>query len=150
MGEEERWAKVRLIVREECEEIERRILAVLEKHGSKPKIEFVNGQWLGITPEQLSSWKVAYACDVDQELKLAAAWLTSNKQPKNYARFMNAWLSRSNERSLIRSIPTRSNPIPKKTCAYCPRPSIGDIGLIHYCHEHFTNAMDRDPVKKSA
>jgi hypothetical protein len=147
MGEEDRWEKVRAIVREECERIEKRILEVLEKHGQKPKLGFINGQWTGITQEQLSSWKIAYECDVDQELKKAAAWLTSNKQPKNYARFLNAWLNRCSERSLIRSIPTRSEPIVKKTCGYCPKASVGSVGGIEYCNDHSHDAMDRKPVK---
>ena len=57
MGDEDRWAKVREIVREECERIESRILTVLERHGQKPKLGFLNGQWIGITNEQREAWK---------------------------------------------------------------------------------------------
>lgn len=144
---EDKWEKVRLIVREECERIEQRILGVLENHGTKPKITFINGQWTGISQEQLSSWKIAYECDVDQELKKAAAWLTSNKQPKNFARFLNAWLSRSSERSLIRSIPTRNNKVEKMTCDYCGKPRTGVTDGIAHCSAHLRDALDGVPAK---
>jgi hypothetical protein len=79
MGEEERWEKVRQIVREECERIEARILDVLEKYTKKAKLGFSNGKWTGVTEEQIAAWKEAYGlCDVEAELRKAAAWIVSN------------------------------------------------------------------------
>ena len=140
-------AVVRRVIREELDarlhETERQLSLL----SHKPKVEFINGQWTGITPEQLSSWKLAYSCDVDQELKKAAAWLTSNKQPKNHGRFLNAWLSKSSERSLIRSIPTRNEIPAKQKCAYCDKPATGAPNRTPSCDLHFQAAMDHEPVK---
>ena len=146
MGDEDRWIKLESIVRKVLRE-------ELTTLGFKPKVSvgFINGQWTGITPEQLSSWKAAYACDVDQELKKAAAWLTSNKQPKNHGRFLNAWLSRCSDRSLIRSIPTRSDPVPS-VCSYCSSPATGSTGGYKHCssRECFDLAMGGEKPRKTA
>lgn len=157
--EEERWVKLRKIVQEEvraeCERISNRILEVLEKHkNKKPKtkstVTIENGTWVGITEEQLSAWRAAYGlCDVDLELKKAAAWLLSNPEstPKNYPRFLNGWLAKNQDRSSIRSIPTRSEPVKPKKCAYCERPPTGSVSGIDHCSAHLRDAMDGVPVK---
>lgn len=151
MGDEDRWAKVREIVREECERIELRILAVLERHGQKPKLGFINGKWTGVTAEQLEAWVAAYgAVDIEAELKRAAAWIVSNPTVaprKDYGRFLNSWMSKTQDRSAIRSIPTRSEPGPgKKLCSYCDRVGTGAVGGIWSCDAHFNDAMERKPI----
>lgn len=156
MNEEERWEKVRQIVREECQRIESRILEVIEKHTKKTKFGFANGKWTGITTEQIVAWKEAYgSCDVESELKKMAAWIMSNplQGPKsNFGRFINAWLARQQNYSSIRAIPTRNDRVleEKKFCAYCPKPMTGSVGGIPYCNDHSHNAMDREPVLKRA
>jgi hypothetical protein len=151
VGDEDRWAKVREIVRQECERIEARILAVLEK-GSKPKIDFVNGKWVGITTTQREIWAAAYgAVDVESELRKAAAWISSNPHlaPKNqFGRFLNTWLARGQNQSSIRSIPTRNNelPVPKKLCEYCDKVATGNANRIWACGEHFDKALQHEPV----
>ena len=151
MGDEDRWNKVREIVREECEKIERNILAVLAKHGQKQKLGFSNGQWIGVTADQLSAWKAAYgSVDIQDELNKMAAWIVSNPHlaPKsNLARFANTWLSRCQDRSAIRSIPSRSEPVaPRKLCSYCDKLATGSPNKTWACDEHFTNAMHHEPV----
>ena len=155
MSDPDRWEKVRLIVREECERIEARIIAVLEKHGhkQKTKVELVNGKWEGITPHLQSSWALAYpGVDIPTELNKAAAWIMSNPTlaPKSqFARFLLTWFSRTQDRLSIRSIPTRSE-IPKvpSLCEYCLAPSTGSIGGVRYCPQHMTDAMDGRPRPK--
>ena len=153
MGDEDRWAKVREIVREECERIEGRILEVLAKHGSKQKLGFVNGKWTGITAEQREAWAAAYgAVDIEGELKKAAAWIVSNPHlaPKSQlGRFLNTWFSRTQDRSSIRSIPSQSekpNVAPKKLCEYCDKVATGNPNRTWACDEHFTAAMHHEPV----
>lgn len=155
MGEE-RWEKLREIVREECERVEARILDVLDKHTRKVKLGFTNGKWTGITEEQIAAWKEAYGlCDVEAELKKASAWIVSNpsQAPKsNYSRFLNAWLSRQQNVLSIRAIPTKSDYAldVKKFCAYCSKPTVGSVNGIWHCQAHSYDAMDRKPVVKSA
>lgn len=152
---DERWEKVRAIVREECERIEVRILEAVEKGLRKsPSVKFENGRWTGITGEQVAAWKDAYgSCDVEAELKKMTAWIVSNPSqgPKsNYGRFINAWLAKQQNFSSIRAIPMRSELPEKKTCAYCPKPMTGSVGSISYCNDHSRNAMDREPAVKVA
>jgi hypothetical protein len=152
VGDEDRWAKVREIVRQECERIEARILDVLAKHSSpKSKIDFVNGKWVGITTTQREIWAAAYgAVDVESELRKAAAWISSNPHlaPKNqFGRFLNTWLARGQNQSSIRSIPTRSEPVlPKKLCEYCDKVATGSANRIWACGEHFDKALQHEPV----
>jgi hypothetical protein len=58
-------------------------------------------------------WTEAYgSCDVQGELKKAAAWIVSNPHlaPKSqFGRFLNTWLARQQNQSSIRSIPTRND-----------------------------------------
>ena len=151
MSDEDRWAKVREIVREECERIEARILEVLAKHGTKPKLECVNGRWVGVTDNQMAAWREAYgAVDIEAELRKASAWIVSNPHlaPKNqYGRFINTWLARTQNQSSIRSIPTRSEPVQhKKLCSYCDKVATGNPNRTWACDEHFQDAMHHEPV----
>ena len=151
MADEDKWAKVREIVREECSRIEKNILAVLERHGTKQKIEFVNGKWIGITTVQREIWAAAYgAVDIDGELRKAAAWIVSNPHlaPKSQlGRFLNTWLARGQNQSSIRSIPTRSEPVQhKKLCSYCDKVATGNPNRTWACDEHFQDAMHHEPV----
>jgi hypothetical protein len=137
---EDRWEKL--------EQIFRRVLGQeLDARGikSKTKLGFLNGQWIGITAEQLSAWKAAYgAVDVEMELRKASAWIVSNPHlaPKsNFARFMNSWLARQQNVSSIRSIPTQSNAPEKKKCSYCDRPATSSPNRTPACDEHFNDAM---------
>jgi hypothetical protein len=150
VADEDRWAKVREIVREECERIEANILAVIAKNG-KQKLGFVNGKWIGVTPDQLTAWKAAYgSVDIQDELNKMAAWIVSNPlvAPKsNLARFANTWLSRCQDRSAIRSIPTRNDPAPgKKLCEYCTKVATGSPNKTWACDDHFHDAMIHTPV----
>ena len=144
MGEEDRWTKL--------EQILRRVLGEeLDARGIKAKtrLGFANGRWTGVTEDQLSAWRDAYgSVDIDLELKKAAAWIASNPNlaPKReYARFMNTWLSRTQDRSSISSIPMRSEPS-KKLCAYCEKVGTGSVGGVWHCDEHTHDAMDKKPV----
>jgi hypothetical protein len=155
MGDEDRWNKVREIVRDECERIEARILEALEKHTTKVRLGFANGKWTGITQEQIAAWKEAYgSCDVEAELKKASAWIVSNpsQAPKsNFSRFLNAWLSRQQNVLSIRAIPTR-NEIVTKSCSYCPATSMGNINGWRYCSDqsHYQAAMNNERPARSA
>ena len=155
MSDEDRWAKVREIVREECERIEARILEVLAKHGTKPKLECVNGRWVGVTDNQMAAWREAYgAVDIEAELRKASAWIVSNPHlaPKNqYGRFINTWLARTQNQSSIRSIPTRSDPAPM-ICSYCSSPASGSTGGYKHCssRECFDKAMGGERPRKTA
>ncbi len=96
---EDRWERVRQIVREECERVEQRILAVLETNAKTARtgsVKFEMGKWVGITPAHLAAWQEAYpAVDVEQELRSMCAWLISNPEqsPRSqYGKFINTWL----------------------------------------------------------
>lgn len=39
---------------------------------------------------------------------------------------------------------------PKKLCAYCPKPSVGNVGGIEHCDRHSLDAMDQKPRVKVA
>lgn len=145
---EDKWAKLEEIVERVVEKVVTRLLDERELKKKTP-LRFENGQWIGITKEQLNSWQAAYGLvDIDMELKRAAAWLASNreKSPKNFARFVNAWLLKQQERSSIRSIPTRNEQI-RRDCAYCEKPSVGSVNGIWHCSIHSQDAMDQLPRK---
>jgi hypothetical protein len=141
MGEEERWRKLEEIVRKVVRE-------ELSASGKKKKPEFANGKWQ-VTEEQMSAWKDAYgAVDIEGELKKAAAWIVSNPHlapKKEYGRFMNTWLARAQDRSSLRSIPSREERQPKKACAYCSEDATGSVGGILHCRAHLHDAMDGKP-----
>jgi hypothetical protein len=154
----DKWERVRQIVRDECERIESRILEVLGSYGELPsarskksQVSFANGEWVGITNILLTAWKEAYpAVNVEVELRKAAAHLVSNphKAPKSqYARFLNTWMRETQNRSAIRSIPTRSEqPQPRKLCEYCDKVATGNANRIWTCGEHFDKALQHEPV----
>lgn len=65
-------------------------------------------QWQGITDEDKAAWKKAYpACDIGQELLKMVEYLKSHpeKRYKNYRRFINSWLSRSQDRGGTKGLP---------------------------------------------
>lgn len=140
---EDRWAKleeiVRRVVREELSTIQ----------GKKPKLKFEGGKWTGMTSEQLEVWKAAYpAVNVDEQIRLAAAWIVSNPNdaPKsNFARFLNAWLERHQNRAAIRSIPTDKKLLSSgepRLCHYCDKRATGTVSGIPTCSAHVHDAMD--------
>lgn len=146
MGEEDKWKKLeeifRRVVREE--------VAAL---GKKPKIELVNGSWVGITQEQMGAWGAAYgAVDLEAELKKAAAWIVSNPHlaPKSQlGRFLNTWFSRTQNTTSLRSIPggKRDEPGPSmKLCSYCEKVASSKFGGIWACSGHGQDALDGRPV----
>jgi hypothetical protein len=147
---EDRWEKVRQIVREECERLEGRILAILQK-GGRVKLGFEGGRWIGVTDEQMSAWKLAYGMvDIEAELKRAAAWIVSNPHlaPKSQlGRFLNTWFAKGQDRASIRSIPSvrEEAPKPKKACSYCSADATGSISGILCCPDHTRDAMDGKP-----
>jgi hypothetical protein len=151
---EDRWEKVRQIVREECERVEQRILEVLNRATTKAKVGFLNGRWTGITEEQMTVWKEAYgSCDIDRELKSAAAWIVSNPNlaPRSqFGRFLNTWLAKQQNVSSIRAIPTRSEVKKERYCAWCGRPSSGMTNGNEHCAMHANKAMVEDPPLRVA
>lgn len=61
-----------------------------------------DGNWIGISTAQRSTWSTAYpALSLDAELAKAAAWTLANPKNKksNYARFLTNWLSRAQDRA---------------------------------------------------
>lgn len=150
MTEEERWAKVRQIVREENEDLEKRILAALGK--SKTKLALVNGRWTGITEEQMTAWSEAFpAVEIDAELKKMAAWIVSNPMlaPKNQiGRFVNTWLTKVQNQKSLRSIPALERPTETKMklCSYCEQIAKAQVNGIWYCAAHTDDAYDRRPI----
>jgi hypothetical protein len=149
MGEEERWAKVRQIVREECERIRDDIVATLQKH-TKSKIGFKNGFFTGLGEIEMAALEATYpAVDVKKEIREAATWIVMNPgdAPKsNYGAFVNRWLSRHQNQHSLRSIPTRDElPKPKRACAYCQADATGSVGPIPCCAAHTRDAMEGKP-----
>ena len=148
MADEDRWQKLEQILRRVVEE-------ALDARGlkAKTKLGFVNGRWTGVTDEQLEAWKAAYgAVDIEAELKKAAAWIVSNPHmaPKNqHGRFLNTWLSRTQNANSLRSIPTRNEPPGpgKKLCSYCEAVATAKISGIWACSEHGRDAMDGKPQR---
>ena len=147
MGDEDRWSKLEQIVRRVLDE-------ALDARGfkAKTKLGFVNGRWTGVTEEQLEAWKAAYgAVDIEAELKKAAAWIVSNPHlaPKNqHGRFLNTWLSRTQNQKSLHSIPTRSDPIPgpgRKLCAYCDHVATASVSGTWHCSDHGRDALEGRP-----
>ena len=148
MGEEERWAKVRAIVREECERIRDEIVATLQKN-SKSKIGFKNGFFTGLGEIEMAALEATYpAVDVKKEIRDAATWIVMNPgdAPKsNYGAFLNKWLTRHQNQHSLRSIPAREEPIKKKACSYCSADATGSVGPILCCAAHTRDAMEGKP-----
>lgn len=62
---------------------------------------FENRKWEGVVKEDFVGWQETFpACDIKMELLRMAEWLLSNpaKKKKNYRRFINNWLSRSQDK----------------------------------------------------
>lgn len=157
---EDKWLKLetilRRVLREELAVLEKRILEgtgnQISLIGKKANVLFKGGKWIGITAEQRDAWVAAYpSVDLDAELMRAAAWITSNPNfaPKSqYARFINAWLSKEQTRSSIRAIPTRNDPLPgpgRKLCAYCERVASASVSGTWHCSDHGRDAMEGRP-----
>jgi hypothetical protein len=70
---------------------------------SNAKIAFsAEGEWSNISPKQRELWERAYpALSLDAELAAAAAWLIANPKNRksNYARFLNGWMQRAQDRA---------------------------------------------------
>ena len=142
---EDRWARLEEVVRK----VVREEIAALGK--SKSRLAIVNGRWTGVTEDQMAAWREAFpAVDVDAELKKMAAWIVSNPMmaPKSQiGRFVNSWLTKSQNQASLRSIPTeRDRPTAKKLCVYCDRVATGSVNGKWHCGEHTLNAMDNDPI----
>lgn len=152
MEGEDRWTKLENIVRRVVRE---ELTAKRKPRNEKSAVKFENGQWTGITKEQMSAWSSAYpAVDIEQELRLAAAHILSNpaKRPaSDFARFLNSWIKRTQTHLSIRSIPMRSEmPVAPKSCSYCDRKSVGIFAGRLHCAEHQEDAMNQRPVLKRA
>src|SRR3990167_5516067 len=143
MGEEDRWKKLEEIVRR----VVREEISTLNK---KPRVSFTNGKWTGITEEQMQVWKEAYpAVNIEEQLRMAAAWIVSNpnEAPRsNFARFLNSWMERHQNRAAIRSIPVDkrqwAGDQESPACSYCEKRATGTVGGIRHCREHLHDAMD--------
>jgi len=159
---DERWERVRQIVREECERITERlekkiIEAAQANRAAKHKIKLVNGRWEGVTPEVMQALKEAYpAVDVEGQLKEMIAWIFMHPEdaPKsNYGAFIQTWLKKHQDRHSIRSIPLASvktdpKAITPSLCEYCLKPARGSVNGIRYCGDHGNDAMDMKPRPK--
>lgn len=152
---EDRWAKLEEVLDRKLGELEERIVARLQK-SQKPKIEIVNGRFVGITPEQKEAWAAAYgAVDVESELRRAAAWCVSNPSlsPKSQVgRFLNTWFARQQNQNSLRSIPggKATSGSPHRPCDYCGKTWVGQTNGFYYCSDHQRNAMDREKPMKLA
>lgn len=141
---EDRWAKLEEIVRR----VVREELAGL---GKKKKPDFANGEWLNLTEEQMKAWRVAYgSVDIEAELKKAAAWIVSNPHlaPKReFGRFLNTWLAKTQDRLSIRSIPNKQEvkEIHRRACAYCSLDAVGTVNAINHCRTHYEDAYYEKP-----
>lgn len=143
MEVEDRWKKLEEIVRR----VVREEISTLNK---KPRIALSNGRWTGITDEQIQVWKEAYpAVNIEEHTKRAAAWVVSNPEdaPKsNFARYLNSWFAREQNKHAIRSIPVDKRQwagdqeVP--TCSYCDKRATGTVGGIRHCRDHLHDAMD--------
>jgi len=74
-----------------------------KKHTTKPqRFQLTkDGHWLNLSSELRKIWSEAYpAVDIDKELALAKAWIFSDplRWKKNWTRFMQGWLSRSQDK----------------------------------------------------
>ena len=147
METEDRWKKLEEIVRRVVRE------EITALQGKKPKLQFVNGKWTGLTDEQIQVWKSAYpAIDVDREISKAAAWIVSNPQDaprSNFARFLNSWMERNQNRAAIRAIPIDkrqwAGDQETPTCAYCDQRASGTVNGIRHCRAHLHDALDQKP-----
>ena len=150
MGEEERWSKLEEVVRR----VVREEIAALGKN--KNRLELINGRWSGITEPQLAAWRDAFpAVDIDGELKKMAAWIVSNPMmaPKSQiGRFVNSWLTKSQNQASLRSIPTTRAADPRaiapSLCEYCLKPAAGSVNGIRHCSAHTDDAMYQRPRQK--
>jgi hypothetical protein len=149
LGDEDRWTKVREIVREECERIEKRILDVLQKN-VKTKIGFKNGFFTGLGEIEMAALEATYpAVSVKQEIRNAATWIVMNPTDaprSNYGAFLNTWLRKGQNQHSLRSVPSHREEVkPKKACSYCSADATGTTSGILHCRDHTHDAMDGKP-----
>jgi hypothetical protein len=68
---------------------------------AKVNFNFSIRKWENIKTSDMEFWKEIYpACDIEQELKKMAGWLIGNpkKKKSNYIRFINNWLTKTQDR----------------------------------------------------
>jgi hypothetical protein len=144
---EDRWLKLEEILRR----VLREELSTTFQQKGKAKVRFEGGKFVGLGPVEIAALEAAYpAVDVKQELLEAAAWIVMNPQdsPKsNYGAFINTWLKKHQNRSAIRSIPTRNDLLEQKRkhCAYCEAVATGNVGGRWACSTHMRDALDGKP-----
>ena len=97
-----------------------------ERAQTKPNFNPENGNIENIPQAAIEKWKKAYpAINISDEISRAEAWLLAN--PKNrksdYIRFLNGWLSRSQDRA-----PRVSKPANDNNRRNGNRPSINSFG----------------------
>ena len=147
---EDRWAKLEEIVRR----VVREELSTWNPK-NKTKVNFVNGQFTGLGEQEFSALAAAFpAVDVKKELKEMTAWILLNPTAaprSNYGAFVQSWLKKHQDRSAIRSIPTRNDQLQeqRKFCAYCDAPAVGTVNAIKHCSKHALDAMDEKPRKRA-
>lgn len=68
----------------------------------KPSFDPWAGKFHGLSDALRAKWRASYPLvDTNQEIERASAWLLANpaQAKKNYARFLNGWLSRAQDRA---------------------------------------------------
>ena len=71
------------------------------KNNDKIIFDFSSNEFLNIKEKDINIWKEAYPkCDVNMEIKRMGAWLIADPKRKkiNYKKFINGWLSRTQDR----------------------------------------------------
>ena len=141
----DKWDKLEQIVRK----VMREELAALGLK-SKSKVGFSNGKWTGVNEEHMAAWAEAYpGVNIEAELRRASAWIVSNptSAPKsNFARYLNSWLAREQNKAAFRSIPldkrqwAGDQEVP--ACSYCEQKATGTVNGIRHCRTHMHDAMD--------
>jgi hypothetical protein len=95
--------QVAAIVRKSRPEVKRSEEKGRTSSASNAKIAFsAEAGWENISPRQRDVWERAYpALSLDAEFAAAAAWLMANPENRksNYARFLNGWLQRAQDRA---------------------------------------------------
>lgn len=130
MTEEERWQKLREVIREELQ-----AYFPKKQRLSKQRIHLNGKGFEGISEEQLSSWRLAYPLvDIGQHLSLAAAWCYSNMEraPKSqYARFLNSWFLRQQNEAARKGI--QAETIGRIKCKKCGSTSWVSLNAYREC-----------------
>jgi hypothetical protein len=80
---------------------ERKKSSVSEPPVPRINFNFEKREWENLTERDIQEWSAAYpACGIELELTRMATWLIANptKRKSNYRRFINIWLSRSQDK----------------------------------------------------